>query len=113
MDEVRRIRIAYGDRRGGANMYSFLNQGTLFTEQQIEKALLRLLRRYQVSPLGSKRILEVGCGTGVRLRDLIRYGANPENLFGVDLLPAAIRQAKRICPDVNFRCENAEVLPFA
>ena len=112
MDEVGRIRIAYSNRRGDGNMYSFFNQGTLFTEQQIEKALLRLLRRHQVSPLGSKKILEVGCGTGVRLRELIRYGANPENLFGVDLLPTAIEQAKKICPSVNFRCGNADSLPF-
>jgi ubiquinone/menaquinone biosynthesis C-methylase UbiE len=42
----------------------------------------------------------------------MKYGAKPENMHGIDLLPNAIEEAKRISPGIDFRCGNAESLPF-
>ena len=46
-------------------------------------------------------MLEVGCGSGGNLRRMIDYGAPPENLFGFDLLPDRLRQARRQCPEIG------------
>jgi ubiquinone/menaquinone biosynthesis C-methylase UbiE len=64
-------------------------------------------------PLAGKRILEVGCGTGKWLRDLIAWGADPETLFGVELLQASAARARRLCPQtVTIECGNAAELRF-
>jgi SAM-dependent methyltransferase len=64
--------------------------------------------------LSSKRILEVGCGTGYWLRQFIQWGARPENLFGTDLLPERIEKARELCPPgVHLECGDASRLTFA
>ena len=112
MNEVERISIAYGKRHDDGVLYSFLSSGHLFIAQQLERELIRLFHLCRVNQLVDKKSLEVGCGTGGRLRELVRYGAMPENLSGIDLLPKAIEEAKRISPNMDFRCGNAESLPF-
>lgn len=62
--------------------------------------------------LKDMRILDVGCGAGGELRNFIRYGALPENLYGIDLLPDRIELAKRLSPNINFICDDASNLPY-
>lgn len=112
MNEKQRIGLAYNKRHGDGVLYSFFNAGHLFMTQQLEKAVIEVLLRYQVNPLGDSKILEVGCCAGGRLREVIKYGARPENLSGIDLLPNAIEEAKKISPNIDFCCGNAEALPF-
>jgi ubiquinone/menaquinone biosynthesis C-methylase UbiE len=76
--------------------------------------VLRLLDQHGLMPLAGKRILEVGCGTGKWLRDLIAWGADPELIFGVELLEASAARARRLCPQaVTIECGNAAQLRFA
>ena len=112
MNEEERIRLAYSRRHADGVVYSFFNPGHLFIAQQLEKELIRSFRRYRVNPLGDKKILDVGCGIGWPLRELIKYGARPEHLYGMDLLRNAIQEAQWISPNMDFRCGNAEALPF-
>ena len=49
---------------------------------------------------------------GGMLQRFIKYGARPENLFGIDLLPDRIAQAKELNPLIDFKCGNAEALPY-
>jgi SAM-dependent methyltransferase len=53
----------------------------------------------------------LGVVVGV-LREFIKYGARPENLYGIDLLPDRIEEAKRLSPNIKFTCGNAEDLPY-
>jgi ubiquinone/menaquinone biosynthesis C-methylase UbiE len=63
--------------------------------------------------LSGKQILEVGCEKGRFLLDLIRWGASPEGLTGVDILPEHITAARSICPrGVSLHSQNAAVLPY-
>ena len=95
--EETRIRLAYARRGDLARLYSPFNPGALFMAQALERRVLALLKKHGCDDLAGKKILEVGCGTGHWLRQLVQWGANPENLFGVELLPGRVQEAKRLC----------------
>jgi SAM-dependent methyltransferase len=109
--EEERIRTTYATRKGEA-CYAESIAGR-FQIQERERHVLSLLDRHGLLPLSGKRILEVGCGTGKWLRDLIAWGADPETLYGVELLEASAARARRLCPkSVSIECGNAAALRF-
>ena len=114
MTETVRIKEAYARRKETVpeKLYSYFNQTHLFITHGRERAILNLLDRYGMNPLENKVILDLGCGGGGILRDFIKYGARPRNLYGIDLLPDRISEAKRLSPNIDFRCGNAEDLPY-
>jgi ubiquinone/menaquinone biosynthesis C-methylase UbiE len=97
------LQEAYARRK---NVYSRFNPGDLFILQQREQQILGLLRRRGWASLRTKKILEIGCGTGDFLRDLVKWGARPENVTGIDLLDDRIAQARHLCPK-EMRIEHA------
>jgi len=113
-DEVERIRRAYARREQESkpNLYSVFRAENFLAVQQRERAMLRYLQHSQMVPLEDKRVLDIGCGLGGLLRRFIDYGALPQNLYGVDLLPHRIEQAQHIQPNVNFESGNAEHLSY-
>jgi ubiquinone/menaquinone biosynthesis C-methylase UbiE len=112
--EEARIRAAYAKREEADIRYSWFNPGYQFMVQQRERRLLALLRRYDCENLSAKKILDVGCGTGQWLRDFIKWGARPENITGIDLLPDRVARARRLCPPaVRIQCASAAALPFS
>ena len=66
--EADRIKAVYARRNGGGR-YGWDQPGQLFLLQDLERRLLRALRRSGCLPLRDKRVLEVGCGTGHFLRE--------------------------------------------
>lgn len=123
--EEARIMQAYARRKQSvaASLYSYFNSGTLLLEQELERHLLSGLWRFARTalddqlgrePLCDKDILEVGCGYGARLQNLVRWGASPEKLFGLDLQPARIAQARHLLPAcVTVSTGDATELAFA
>lgn len=110
--EEQRIAAVYGRRAGAAARYSVFEPGHLFTLQQLERRMLRALR--EAGGIEGKRILEVGCGTGYWLRQLLQWGAPPEALAGIELLPDRVARARQLCPGgVDLRQGSAAALPFA
>jgi ubiquinone/menaquinone biosynthesis C-methylase UbiE len=59
-----------------------------------ERAVLQLLRRAEILPLESLRILDVGCGDGQWLADFETWGARRDRLAGIDLIGARVEQAR-------------------
>ena len=111
-NEESRIREAYRRRTGDAR-YSWFNRAHLLAMQELEAAILAALTRHGRTRLDDTKLLDVGCGTGVWLREFIKFGARPEHLYGVDLLPDRIDQARRLCPQgVTLRCASAARLDF-
>lgn len=95
------------------NIYGLSNPGQLFMLQERERGVLEILRGMDGDILRTGRILEVGCGSGVWIRDLIRWGAPPNNITGVELLPERAAMAQRLSPDgVCVHCGDARVLGF-
>jgi len=73
-----------------------------------------LLRRRSATSLAEARILDVGCGDGRWLRVLGEFGAKPQDLTGIDLLPERIDLARQLCsPLTTLVCGDASSLPFA
>lgn len=111
--EEARIREAYERRDPSKKAYSWFDAGHLFMVQELERRLLEVLRRQGMTSLASMKILEVGCGNGHWLREFIKWGARPENLAGVDLLPERISQARLMSPPgVRLSRGNAAQLEF-
>ena len=74
-------------RRADADRYSMLNPDVWMTVQERQRAMLRLFARRGWRDLSSLKVLEVGCGSGTNLVELLRLGFRPEQLTGVELLP--------------------------
>lgn len=113
--ELDRIREEYHQRAQGktpAGRYGLFNEATLAHTQSVERALLGLLSRRGMTRLAEARVLDVGCGSGMQLRRFIDYGARPEHLFGIDLLPARIQAATALHPAIHWLTGSAHELPF-
>ena len=110
--EEARIHAAYAKRHGDTR-YSWFSPGHLFMIQARERVFLDLLRTKGITSLEDKKILDVGCGTGYWLRQLINWGAQPQNIIGVDLLVDRVAQAKHLVPEsVTIQCGSAARLGF-
>ena len=93
---------------------SLFDPGYLFTIQTRERAVLKVLAAKGFSDLSTARVLDVGTGTGTWLRDLVRWGAEPSNLFGVDRDGERVAISRRLCPaGVTLECRDASQLGYA
>ena len=112
-DETRALAERYA-RRIDPDRYSWLQPDVWMTLQERQRALLQLLRRHGLTDLARLRVLEVGCGAGGNLLDLLRLGFAPEHLAGVELLPERLAQARAVLPAaVTLHAGDASVLTVA
>jgi SAM-dependent methyltransferase len=85
-------------RRIDVGRYSMLNANVWQSVQERQRAMLRLFVRLGWTDLSARRVLEVGCGTGGNLLELLRAGFAPRNLVGIELLPDRFAQAMQTLP---------------
>jgi len=99
-DEIRAIEERYARREQipKASLYNPLDPYVCCARQERERALIRCLKRAGQVPVQDKRVLEVGCGGGMNLLDLIRLGFQPQNLVGNDLLEERLERARTVLP---------------
>lgn len=89
------------------------NPGNRAIRQEREHAAGRLLAAAGLLPLGQRRVLDIGCGSGVALSAMARYGVQPQRIYGIDLLPVRVAEAGRRFPRLALGVANAAELPFA
>jgi SAM-dependent methyltransferase len=82
----------------GDGRYSMFSPAVYMGQQEKERVLIRWLSRSGLLPLHDKRLLEVGCGAGGNLIDMMRLGFRPENLVGNELLPDRAAEARARLP---------------
>src|SRR5690242_10001964 len=114
--ELQRLQRVFGgyEQRGFTkSKWSSANDGNQVMLRERGRQLGRLLSQNGLLPLTSRRILDLGCGTGEVLAGFQQWGAGPENLFGVDLLAERVEMAARQFPLLTFLQANAEDLPFS
>ena len=115
MDDLARLREEYKDRErrfAGSDVYSWLNPASLFAIHSRQRAVLSALKRQGVLDLAGSRILEMGCGGGGVLTEVLSFGAAPQNLFGIDLLADRLCRAQQQLPGCHFSNAEGQKLPF-
>jgi len=97
MTEPQQVAERYARRRVG-DRYSLLRPEVWQMVHERQRAMLKLFARAGVHDLWALRLLEVGCGQGGNLLELLRLGFAPEHLAGIELLPERLAQARRCLP---------------
>jgi len=99
-DEVQAVAERYERRKLAIDpaRYGMLKPDVWSGFQERQRAMLRLFDRLGWSDLSSRRVLEVGCGSGGNLLELLRIGFSPHNLAGIELLPDRFAQAMQTLP---------------
>jgi ubiquinone/menaquinone biosynthesis C-methylase UbiE len=112
--ELDRLRETYERRSSSTRAQRYLrtNPGHLFALHEREAAMASLLRSAGLRTLAGLRILDVGCGTGATLRQYLDYDADPNLLWGIDLLPAFTQKAQSGNPNLRIVRGTASELPF-
>ena len=89
-------------------------RGRTATQARLRRRFLRFAR---VAP--GERVLEVGCGTGVVVRDLIALVGRRGEVVGVDSSRRILRKARALCREsahgrrLTLRAADGAQLPFA
>lgn len=99
--ELRAVQARYARRDGDfdARRYSLYgNAAALQAQQERLRALVRIWRTHGWQSLAGLRMVEVGCGSGGNLMDLLRLGASPELLCGIELLAERASAARALLP---------------
>lgn len=116
MHELDRIRTEYARRAQDPSLheiYSPFRPDVQFAMQTRERATLRVLQQAGLHPLTHLDLLEVGCGGGGVLLDLLRWGADPVRLHGCDLLPERVASAHRRLPhSTTLAVADGGALPY-
>jgi SAM-dependent methyltransferase len=112
--EESRIRDVYTERDRLGQWWRDKLSLTLVEAHELERDFAAFLEQSGVTSLEGLKILDVGCGTGGWLLRLIQWGANAENLAGIDLLEDRVERARTRLPDfVDLRCGSATDLPWS
>ena len=99
-DTARAVAAQYARRDAAldAQRYSLFDVAALQAHQERQRAMLAVWRACGRTTLAGCRIVEVGCGAGGNLLDLIRLGAPAEGLTGIELQPERVAAARRSVP---------------
>lgn len=98
MDETDAVRARYAKRVHDDPRYRLSNPAALLAFQDRQRVLMRLLADVGLHDLASPMLLEVGCGGGGNLLELMRLGFDPAKLSGVELLHERYVVARECLP---------------
>lgn len=101
-------------RRRVDGRYGALQPDVWQSRQERQRALIALLRRHLRQPLAALDILEVGCGHGDNLLELLWLGASPQRMQANELLPERAAIARQRLPAATrLHTGDAMQLPLA
>lgn len=107
MNEPRAVAERYA-RRAAGDRYSPLRPDVARLLHERRLALLQLMAAAGIDTVDDLRLLEVGCGTGGNLLELLHLGFLPQHLQGIELLPERFEVARQRLPQaVHLRCGDA------
>ncbi len=95
-EKVDRIREIY--LRRDRTLHNRLRPDRYMMEQEKERIFLSILSRFDVATIKTMKVLEIGCGRGTNILNFLRWGFEPENITGSELMPDRCSQARRLLP---------------
>ena len=114
-EERERIRDEYRRRDADERIrarYDPNDPAVRYARERLRQELRRLFATSGLLPLAERSILEIGCGSGAAMEDLVTLGASPERLHGVDLSHERLR-AMPTSLRAGAVQADAAALPFA
>jgi SAM-dependent methyltransferase len=107
-DRIRAVYQAWQDQARYRD-YAWHRPDVMAQGAQFQRVAGAMLARALGHDLGQSRIVDVGCGSGGFLRQLIGWGADPARLVGTEYLPERIAQARlRGAPGVRYHLGNLD-----
>lgn len=99
-EEARAVaeRYARRDAQADARRYGLFDAAALQAQQERLRAMVALWRAHGWGDLAGCDLIEVGCGAGGNLLDLLRLGAEPGRLAGIELQAERAAAARRLLP---------------
>lgn len=88
----------------------FKNRGTLFQLFAFRKSLIDALNGLNITI--DEKILDVGCGNGGTLRQLIEFGFKPQNIYGIDTSQERINDCASRYPNLWLYLGDASKMPY-
>ena len=112
--EQERIRSVYSDwlRPGRTNLYAWHRPDIMQQADTRRRLAGNMLADAFGSDLSKLRAVDVGCGSGAYLRQLIDWGADPARLTGTEYQEARLAQAReRTAAGVHWHLGDLDVVP--
>jgi SAM-dependent methyltransferase len=113
LDEKARIRAVYQEWHGGKELAPYAWHRPEVMEQDAARCRVAgaLLAATVGTDLARLRIVDVGCGSGGFLRQLISWGARPGNLIGTEYQEDRLSQARvATARDVRWHLGDLDIL---
>jgi SAM-dependent methyltransferase len=113
---AQQMTVQYGRRNAAADRdrYSLFNPVALHEHQARLRAMVSLWQQQGWASLHDKCFVEVGCGGGGNLLELLRLGAQARHLSGWELLPERVCAARACLPaDLALHEGDASVADIA
>lgn len=101
----------YYNKKGKDRNDLLKNPEVLFQSLAFDRSIISSFRDINLDPKAAK-ILDVGCGSGGSMLNLLKLGFSPSNLYGIDILEDSIAQAKIKFPNINWTHSDASQMRF-
>jgi ubiquinone/menaquinone biosynthesis C-methylase UbiE len=102
----------YHGRRGADRNDLRTNRGVLFQTLALEASVVVAAYAIEHDPQ-TAAVLDVGCGGGGDLYQLVRLKYDPVQITGIDILPDRLAHARRLYPQARFILGDASHMEFA
>ncbi len=112
--EVELVEERYARRMNAKHdRYNMLNPSVWQGVLERHRKILRIFGRFLEKPVAMTSVLEIGCGAGGNLLELLRMGFSPDLLIGNELLPERMNAAQKVLPSTcNLMAGDALMLNF-
>lgn len=110
LNETAAIYTDYYKGKGSTRNDVLCTPGVLFQKLAKTRAEIRALGAIGLST--NWKVLDVGCGSGTSLAEMLQHGLAPDQLYGIDLLPERVAEAQSKYPNINFHSCDASSAPF-
>lgn len=110
--EIDRIKQVYRLRKEKGIYWSLFRPEVHFMDFELQRQYMRAFKLCGLTEenIGTKKILDAGCGNGRWLRWIQDLGFR--QLFGVDIRDQEINEARQLNPGINFYNTSISSLPF-